>query len=1177
MGFFLSEDEAATKQSAARTTATREARVNRSIIDPNAVGCDACPLRSTWNHIATPQMPMTGHDLSKAEILVLSAAPNEYDDSIGLQFQSDAGKLLLDAIPRRDKWRLAFQNMVRCRPDNDVVPNVKSVHACSPYLQADIDSLPNLKAILGVGDVPLKHVFPEGQIYRMNGAKFPVQLRDRVVWYYPILSPEYVFEKGAGSKFNNGPVTPVFESDIRTFFSRLDRWEDPIIVPMTGDEIILPQSYEEALHYRNQMVGILGVDLESNGRLQPYTFGAKITAAAISDGNITISFPVNHDEGGTDWGFDFVIDTVCNFEWVAHNAAMELIWLTWFAPQALIRLPEDSMACVRLYHERETMISLEVASRIHLGVNLKSLSRVDASHINDYPLAEILPYCGLDAKGCVLIFKKLRRHINDTHYERIRRSVLTVSDMELLGLDVDVDMSKQLREYWAKKEIELIEQIAKIPEIRQWEVEKGTKFNIQSAEQVGEVLTQYCRVILPRTKGGKQWKTDEDTLEQFANDHPLAKLVVEHREAVKMDSTYIEPIIEVPNLYVDGKVHPSFTTMIVSTLRLSSRQPNIQNFPGRQHRELRYQIVAPPGYLLVKFDYGQLEVRILAMACKDKLLCSNLINKLDMHAYWRDWILEIYPEYWERLLIKTNEVEPKKVMDGARDILKSDFVFASFYGASPASCSTRTNIPLMYMQQAANELWKQYPGVQKWIKARRQEYQDTGSIRTLTNRVRHAVMWGNEPINCVDYETESLTQRGWVNGADMNPGDVLLTMNPNSLQLEWQAATHVKQFPNYVGEVHHFSGRSFSAVTTPQHRWACRSKRQPFFERTSETLSTWDSIPRIMPLVSTNENNEIPDDWIRLVGWVLTDGSYPGSNRANWGKTCTSISQTKYENVKEIDELIKRLDLPEWKTYTSPAGQVFWNLYGEAGQLFPTIFPDRVLTPEFLCTLTNNQLNILFETMVKGDGWTEPNGRIGFCSGIQREAQIHAFQMLSVLCGRPVSVAYRDFSKNTPKQYESMPNIPNSIGAWYARQTRRENISMGWVKKEILYEQRGMWCPMVPNTFFVARRKGSVYITGNTPIQGTAADVVTDAMNDIADLSYREGDIHLHPRIQIHDDLTFILPDSAELPNYIETIQKTLVRRRYPWQIIPWNVDVAIGKNWGSFEKIARFEGDYYR
>ena len=67
---------------------------------------------------------------------------------------------------------------------------------------------------------------------------------------------------------------------------------------------------------------------------------------------------------------------------------------------------------------------------------------------------------------------------------------------------------------------------------------------------------------------------------------------------------------------------------MTNTGRLSSSNPNLQNIPIRttEGRRIRRAFVAPPGRVLVAFDYSQIELRLLAHLSKDPGLLRAFAN-----------------------------------------------------------------------------------------------------------------------------------------------------------------------------------------------------------------------------------------------------------------------------------------------------------------------------------------------------------------------------------------------------------------------------------------------------------------------------------------------------------------------------------------------------------------------
>jgi len=103
--------------------------------------------------------------------------------------------------------------------------------------------------------------------------------------------------------------------------------------------------------------------------------------------------------------------------------------------------------------------------------------------------------------------------------------------------------------------------------------------------------------------------------------------VIEYRELGKMRGTYIQGFAP----HADGCVHTTFT-FDTGIGQLSSRNPNIQNFPkhGRLAKAVRRMIAAKEGYVLTEWDYKSCHVLTLGFLAED----ANYIRcaRIDMHS-----------------------------------------------------------------------------------------------------------------------------------------------------------------------------------------------------------------------------------------------------------------------------------------------------------------------------------------------------------------------------------------------------------------------------------------------------------------------------------------------------------------------------------------------------------------
>jgi len=117
---------------------------------------------------------------------------------------------------------------------------------------------------------------------------------------------------------------------------------------------------------------------------------------------------------------------------------------------------------------------------------------------------------------------------------------------------------------------------------------------------------------------------------------------------------------------------------------------------------------------------------------------------------------------------------------------------------------------------------------------------------------------------------------------------------------------------------------------------------------------------------------------------------------------------------------------------------------------------------------------------------------------------------------------------------------------------------------ETLFQRRRILSEI--NSSVVQVRKAAERMAINTPLQGTAADIIKVAMIRIQDLikkNYQIGEIRM--LLQVHDELVFEAREDlvkkivVEIKDIMENVMKLKV---------PLGVDASVGDNWGEMEKI---------
>jgi DNA polymerase-1 len=120
--------------------------------------------------------------------------------------------------------------------------------------------------------------------------------------------------------------------------------------------------------------------------------------------------------------------------------------------------------------------------------------------------------------------------------------------------------------------------------------------------------------------------TDDETLAGI--DHPLADLLRQYRAAMKRAGTYGTDWLQ--HVAEDGRIYPSWNQLGSVAGRTSCSDPNLQQVP--RDRRYRRCFAAPPGRVLVKADYSQLQLRIAAKVSADKAMLAAYRAGDDLHT-----------------------------------------------------------------------------------------------------------------------------------------------------------------------------------------------------------------------------------------------------------------------------------------------------------------------------------------------------------------------------------------------------------------------------------------------------------------------------------------------------------------------------------------------------------------
>ena len=213
-------------------------------------------------------------------------------------------------------------------------------------------------------------------------------------------------------------------------------------------------------------------------------------------------------------------------------------------------------------------------------------------------------------------------------------------------------------------------------------------------------------------------------------------------------------------------------------------------------------------------------------------------------------------------------------------------------------------------------------------------------------------------INCFDPETEVMTLEGAKNIQEIEVGDLVYSINPDTLQAEVKPVTETYEQPNYTGPMVRLRNRFVDFLVTPNHRLL--TNRVNGYRETGYRWTTAEDLfdtkcrhhlpprsalqhgtaPETIDLAALCDRLDIPyktdskgrikelrrqaqwiprrfsyHDWMALMGWFISEGHLYKSKRKDYGYTVRGKSYVVGLNNKtthhrdEIRSLLNRMGL----------------------------------------------------------------------------------------------------------------------------------------------------------------------------------------------------------------------------------------------------------------------------
>ena len=392
--------------------------------------------------------------------------------------------------------------------------------------------------------------------------------------------------------------------------------------------------------------------------------------------------------------------------------------------------------------------NMDVLSETYLKYSPKSIEDLigkkgkNQKSMRDISLEEIKEYAAEDADITYQLKQNFSPILDKAEtkklFDEIEIPLIPVlAAMELEGINLNVPFLKEMSIEMAKESSQLEQKIYETA---------GEKFNLALPKQLGDVLFDKMKIGGTKQKKTKtgQYATGEQVLSYLANEHQIVKDILEWRQMVKLQSTYIDAL---PN-QVDkktGRVHTDYMQTVAATGRLSSNNPNLQNIPIRSEkgRLIRKAFIArDENYTLVSADYSQIELRIIAALSGEENMIKAFQNNEDIH---------------KSTAAKVFNVPLEEVTKEQRSNAKT-VNFGIIYGVSAFGLSNQTSLSRKEAAELIDAYYQTYPKLKAYMQDQVDFARENGYVQTVLGRRRYL-----KDINSANMMVKSGAERNAVN------------------------------------------------------------------------------------------------------------------------------------------------------------------------------------------------------------------------------------------------------------------------------------------------------------------------------------------------------------------------------------------------------------------------------
>ncbi|WP_449457912.1 DNA polymerase [Streptococcus suis] len=320
---------------------------------------------------------------------------------------------------------------------------------------------------------------------------------------------------------------------------------------------------------------------------------------------------------------------------------------------------------------------------------------------------------------------------------------------------------------------------------------------------------------------------------------------------------------------------------------------------------------------------------------------------------------------------------------------------------------------------------------------------------------------------CLTGDHEVLTQVGWVSLENWQGGRIAC-FYPATEAIAFQPAEKVVF--DFEGDLYHYKDKRIDQLSTGEHKMLVkRQYGQPWQADTVENMIAYRPLIPFTGFRSLQTCLESAH--LRVLIMTQADGHF----------TQDGVLRFHFKKLRKIErckQLLRRADI----TFTSTIngdGTTTLSISSRHQPLWLRQFKDKV----FGSWLLDESPDVVIDELVHWDGYYSAKNSIQYTTTVKQNADL--IQALAHLSGRAALIRERHREKNWKTAY--------IVNIWLTPKNEHQIRS----KPTRQFFKGLVYCPVTPSGYFLVRRQGTVWVTGNS---GQLVQVQNLPQNKLADL-----------------------------------------------------------------------------